>query len=186
MNKGDDANPQIRPRLVVAETEFQTTLTQEDASQTFSATPPYEALRFLVSCVMTPRKRRDQGHVLMFLDITRAHPYCAMRRNVWITLPPEDPRAGEAGVCARLQRSLYGLRDAGMNFELFTRETMSELGFGAGMWSPCVFQIEKLYVYADNEGQPATRLLVLRRLGEVHVGQERGRARGQPTRRTCL
>lgn len=48
-----------------------TTLTQEDVSQTFSATPPYEAMRFLVSCVMTPRDRWGEGHVLMFLDITR-------------------------------------------------------------------------------------------------------------------
>ena len=63
----------MRPRLAVAETKHRTTLSEEDTAQTFSATPPYEALRLFVSFVMSPRDKDEKSHVLMFVDITRAH-----------------------------------------------------------------------------------------------------------------
>ena len=43
-NKGDDANPFIRARLVAQETRRVSELTPEDASSTFAATPPLESL----------------------------------------------------------------------------------------------------------------------------------------------
>ena len=52
-------------------------LTEADNAQTFSASPPYEALRLRVSFVMSPRNHEEKSHVLMFIDITRAHPHCA-------------------------------------------------------------------------------------------------------------
>ena len=80
MNQGDTQRPEVRPRLAVAETKHRTTLSEEDNAQTYSATPPCEALRLLVSFVMSPRDTDEKSHVLMFIDITRAHPHCAMRR----------------------------------------------------------------------------------------------------------
>ena len=59
VNRGDDSNPNVRCRLCVAETKRRTTLDLGDPSQTFSATPPYEALRFLVSMVMSPRTKAE-------------------------------------------------------------------------------------------------------------------------------
>ena len=73
VNKGDAQRPEVRSRLAVAETKHRTTLSEEDNAQTFSATPPYEALRLLVSFVMSPRDTDEKSHVLMFIDITRAH-----------------------------------------------------------------------------------------------------------------
>ena len=91
VNKGDAQRPEVRSRLAVAETRHRTTLSEEDNAQTFSATPPYEALRLLVSFVMSPRDKDEKSHVLMFIDITRAHPHCTMRRQVWVQLPAEVP-----------------------------------------------------------------------------------------------
>ena len=131
-----------------------TTLSEEDNSQTFSATPPYEALWLLVSFVMSPRDTDQKNHVLMFVDITRAHPHCTMRRQVWVELPAEDPRSEEEGVCGLLLRSTYGLRDAGMNFEMLTRQVMDKLDFNCGLWTPCVLghreKNMQTYVYSDN------------------------------------
>ena len=60
VNKGDDAHPNVRCRLCVAETKGRTTLDLGDPTQTFSATPPYEALRFqVVSMVMSPRTKAE-------------------------------------------------------------------------------------------------------------------------------
>ena len=55
-----------------------------------------------------------------------------MRRRVWVELPPEDPRSSDPEMCARLLKSVYGLRDAGQKFELFTYEVMEGLDFEAG------------------------------------------------------
>ena len=41
---------EVRSRLTVAETKHRTTLTEADNAQTFSATAPYEALRF--ACIL--------------------------------------------------------------------------------------------------------------------------------------
>ena len=54
INKRDYARPNVRCRLCVAETKGRTTLDLGDPSQTFSAAPQYEALRFLVSMAMSP------------------------------------------------------------------------------------------------------------------------------------
>ena len=109
VNKGDTQRLEVRSRLTVAESKHTTTLTEADNAQTFSATPPYEALRLLVSFVMFLRNRKEKSHVLMFIDITRAHPHVSMRRQVWVQLPQEDPRSTEEAVCGLFLPSLYGL-----------------------------------------------------------------------------
>ena len=91
----------------------------------------------------------------MFLDITRAHPHCEMKRKLWAKLPPEDPRSSDPDACGLLIRCLYGCRDAGQNFELLVRETMEgKMGFVCGVWCPCIYRSSdgKLlaYIYGDN------------------------------------
>ena len=92
-NKGDDVRPDYRSRLVVQETRASGTIAAGDIAATFAATPPLEALRLLVSQVMTG----DPGSeiVLRFLDISRAHPHCPIHRKVYIRLPQEDPSSGD-------------------------------------------------------------------------------------------
>eukprot|EP00971_Amphidinium_carterae_P317227 6306678-Amphidinium_carterae.1 len=58
------------------ETRWNSTVT--DVAQTFSATPPFECLRMLLSMLMTPLDEGEQNHVMVFIDITRAHPHCRM------------------------------------------------------------------------------------------------------------
>ena len=65
INKGDNDNPNVRCRLTVQETKRQTTLDSSDIAATFAATPPYEALRFLFSCWMTPKSREEWDHVVV-------------------------------------------------------------------------------------------------------------------------
>lgn len=103
--------------------------------------------------VYGPTGVEDRNHRLMFWDITRAHPHCVMTRNVYVQLPQEDPRSGESDVCGLLKRSLYGLRDAGRNFELFMRTTMESLGFVARLWPPCIFVHDKddMQAYVDGD-----------------------------------
>ncbi|CAK0899647.1 unnamed protein product, partial [Prorocentrum cordatum] len=155
VNKGDDRKPNVRCRLRVAETRYRTSMDLGGPSQTFSATPPHEALRMLISFCCSPRNAEEDQHVLMFPDITRAHPHCEMKRKLWVKFPAEDPRSAGPSVCGLLVRCLHGCRDAGQNFELLVRETLEgKMGFSCGVWCPCIYRRGdgKLaaYVYGDN------------------------------------
>ena len=105
VNKGDRDRPNVRCRLTVQETRKQTSIDTSDTAATFAATPPYEALRFLLSCWMTPRTNEEWSHVVVFIDISRSHPHAPVRRDVWIK-SPEDPRANDPGICGKLVKSL--------------------------------------------------------------------------------
>ena len=104
--------------------------------------------------VMTPLSSDETDHVIMFIDISRAHPHCDLDRDLWIVRPEEDPRRGQPGVCGKLLRALYGSRDAGRQFELKVRSVMTLLDFSVGLFSPCIFKSEsrnlQAYVYGDN------------------------------------
>ena len=71
-----------------------TIIAVDDIGATSSATPPLECVRMLLSLAMTlPEGHRasacteDDDYVLMFLDISRAHPHCEINREVWTQLP---------------------------------------------------------------------------------------------------
>eukprot|EP00971_Amphidinium_carterae_P214768 4261942-Amphidinium_carterae.2 len=74
-----------------------------------TATPPYECLRMMISMLMTPKAEEEFAHRLLFIDITRAHPHCLMRRDLWVALPAEDPRSGEENLfskkCKKVRKS---------------------------------------------------------------------------------
>jgi len=161
INKGDDDHPKVRCRLVVQETKRQTTIDPENTAAVFSATPPYEALRLIISSLMSPRTPEEQEHVLTFIDISRAHPHAPMRRDLWIKLPAEDPRAHEPNICGKLLKCLYGSRDAGQSFELLVHDFMTSRGFQVGLFTPCTFYHRDkgltVYVYGDNFVVKGTR-----------------------------
>ena len=63
----------------------------------------------------------DNDIVIGFLDISRAHPHVEMKRELYTELPPEHLEYSRRKV-GRLCRHLYGVRDAGQNFELKVKE----------------------------------------------------------------
>eukprot|EP00971_Amphidinium_carterae_P349736 6491191-Amphidinium_carterae.1 len=117
VNKGSPEEPQVRCRLCVAETP-----------QTFSATPPYEALRFLISMCMTPT--------------------CPVERDHQKTLGAL--RKGSVGFFAVACMG-RAIRDVSSNFLL--EVMVDRLGFIAGLWSPCIYCHTGLnlqaYIYGD-------------------------------------
>jgi hypothetical protein len=87
-NKGDDLRPEIRCRLVAQETRSRSTIDVSDMAAVFSATPPLETIRAILSLAMTEASGTEQL-VIRFLDISRAHPHCPARRPVYVWLPLE-------------------------------------------------------------------------------------------------
>ena len=180
-NKGDRERPVLRSRLVVQETRRISTLGPEDAAAIFAATPPLEALRFVLSQAMTEqRDDRQMERVVAFLDISRAHLHSPIRREVFVKACREDHECPE-GHCWRLLKAMYGLRDAGACFDKRVEEIMEELGYRVGRFSPCLYYNVKSMVVVFRHGDD---FVVLGRradvkefaaqLGEKLIVKERG------------
>ena len=135
INKGNTLNPNYKSRLVAKE------IKRGASDDMFAATPPLEAKKSLFSMAMTQFAR---GHApgmrgtqkLLFIDVRRAYFYAPARRPVYVTLPDED---AEEGMCGRLNRSMYGTRDAAVNWEDKYSSHLESMGFIKGKSSPCTF-----------------------------------------------
>jgi hypothetical protein len=122
------------------ETKRRSTIAADDIISTFSATPPFEGLRILISWTMSCRTAIDPLNdiVLLVIDISRAHPHCIMTRVLHVALPEEcNPGPDE---CAILNRLMYGCRDANQGFELKVAEVMVDCNMIQGRFSPCVYK----------------------------------------------
>jgi len=67
--------------------------------------------------------------------VRRAYFHARARREVYVKLPAED---FEEGMCGRLNKAMYGTRDAAQNWEEEYTEFMREWGFVTGVSNPCV------------------------------------------------
>ena len=145
INKGDTSKPEYRSRLVGRELR----VWDPFMSGTFAATPPTEALRFMLSSFMTKPRTTDaaakptaissstavrsaqRNRVLIVLDVSRAHFHPPAEREVYIDLPREDSVPGMIG---RLKRTIYGTRDAASAWERFYTEAFKHIGFIEGVF----------------------------------------------------
>ncbi len=128
INKGDEARPNYRSRLVAK--EFRTNVNPE----LYAATPPSECLRMMLSKLAT-----DKNLELMYADVSRAYFYAKAVRSVYIDLPEEDRKDGEQMQCGKLKMSMYGTRDAAVNWAMEYAETLRKSGFDQGRANTCLF-----------------------------------------------
>ncbi len=133
INKGDDERVEIRSRLVARELKAQQQREGQTRDDVFSATPPHEGIRLLFSLAMTEDGVDDKK--MIFIDISRAHFHSPARREIYVALPPER---GRPGFCAKLQKSMYGTRDAAANFASMVMDTLRGMGFEIGVFNPCL------------------------------------------------
>ena len=129
INKGDSAAPNYRSRLVAKEFRG-----NEDRPEWFAATPPSECLKIMLSKLASNKKFK-----LMYADVSRAYFYAAAVRPVYVQLPDEDRLPGDEDKCGKLRVSMYGTRDAAMNWAAEYCATLIKAGFEQGKTSPCLF-----------------------------------------------
>ena len=128
INKGDEVNPNYRSRLVAK--EFKDDLKPE----LYAATPPSECLRMILSKLASQKDAR-----LLYADVSRAYFYAKAVRPVYVRLPSEDRESGDEGKCGKLRMSMYGTRDAALNWSMEYTSTLLASGFVQGKASPCLF-----------------------------------------------
>ena len=145
VNKGNDANPMYRSRLVARE------LRLPGQESIFAPAPPQEALRTVLSMAATDIKgahkhdRRAESEMrtqVGVIDISRAYFNAVKDPEVdptYAELPREDPGRAQ-GQCGLLRVRMYGTREAadGWHSEYFG--FLKELGFAMGDASACAFR----------------------------------------------
>ena len=129
-NKGTDAAPNYRARLVARE------IKRDNRLDLFSATPPLEAMKALISKCAHGQK---EGMRLAVVDVKRAYFYAPTRREIFIQIPVEDRYPGDEEMIGVLDFSLYGTRDAAQNWAHCYSQVLLAAGFTRGTASVCNF-----------------------------------------------
>ena len=146
--QGRHLRPKLRSRIVAQELRRKpshTGMPESHWADFFAAMPPLSAMKALLALATTARvpdmagklQPMPKDRVLMFLDIKKAH-FCApARRRILVELPDELGLSKD--YVGLLHRSLYGTRDAPLNWEMAIRDVMVQLGFQQGRSSPCLY-----------------------------------------------
>ena len=148
INKGDNLRPKLRSRIVAQELRRKpshTGMPESHWADFFAAMPPLSAMKALLALATTARvpdmagklQPMPKDRVLMFLDIKKAHFWAPARRRILVELPDELGLSKD--YVGLLHRSLYGTRDAPLNWEMAIRDVMVQLGFQQGRSSPCLY-----------------------------------------------
>jgi len=143
VNKGDASKMDVRARLVAQEVKYSSGVAGIDPSL-FSATPPLEALRALVS-----RSSSVRDHIIGQIDVKKAHLYGLATRRVSINLP-----AIAGGGVGFLLRTLYGTRDAASSWELAVEKALTAYSLVRGCSNPCLWHSKErnfaLLIHGDD------------------------------------
>ena len=94
----------------------------------FVATPPIEYIKYLVSRVASTQKSASPT-CLMVQDVKKAFFYAPSTRPIFVALPPEALGKDDVDCCGMLKKSLYGTRDAALNWSLEYTRVLLKLGF---------------------------------------------------------
>ena len=93
---------------------------------------------------------------LFFVDIRKAYFNGVPSRRLYARLPPELGRPRET--VARLDRCMYGTRDASQIWEACFTDALLEMRFVQGVASPCVFRHDGWGVHVVVHGDVFTAL----------------------------
>lgn len=134
INIGNSNRMELRSRFVVLETKASQNRAGVVRDDVFSATPPHEALRLLLSLAMTETGSGEECKVL-FIDISRAHSHSPARRTIYIELPAERRVEGRCGI---LRKSMHSTRYAAANFASLVMKVLGSLESDVGVYGPCL------------------------------------------------
>ena len=134
-DKGTPDVPRVRSRLVAQ--EFANSA--DPTGELFAPTPPLAATRWLISGAASRGLQGPGDWRLMLLDFKKAFLYADIERELFIELPDDDSRREGGKNIGRLNKAMYGTRDAPAAWSRLVRTMLSNLGFEPCRTSACVF-----------------------------------------------
>ena len=75
----------------------------------------------------------------LYADVSRAYFYAKAVRPVYMKLPAKDLEPGDEHRCGKLLMSMYGTRDAALNWATEYGDTLRAAGYVQGKGNPCLF-----------------------------------------------
>ena len=149
-NKGDEWCPEIRCRLVTKEVNKRNK-TEEESANFFASTPLLEAVKFLISEAMTKRVSRNNRPLkTSFIDVKKAHLCSEVLRELYVEHSPEADEP--PGIVWRLQRAMYGTRDAAAAWEREWTKTLNFVRSESGVSNPTLLHSEKMDAFTMVHG----------------------------------
>lgn len=187
MNKGDDVEPNHRPRLVARQ------IRHKGVEGIFAGTPPLEAVRTVISLAATGmgndweitwKANCPERTQILPIDISRAY-FCAKTdedMQTYVELPAEHPQHG--GKVGLLRQHMCGTLGAADGWQEEYSCTLVAMGFKQGLSNPCIFRHPEWKVACAVHGGcftitgPADKLVtvenLLRQRYELKVGGRLG------------
>ena len=120
VNKGAKEVPKVRSILVGQ--EFAHGQRRDDL---YAPTPPLAPARYLLSTCASWGKQGPGNHRILLLDIRKAFLYDKISKTVYIELPSEDPMFKGGNMVGKLDKALYGTRDAPAAWQAELEKTMT-------------------------------------------------------------
>ena len=134
----------------------------------FSATPSLETLRILLGVACQEDVFQVEDPMLITIaDVSRAHFYADVVRDVYVRLPSEDTKTKQPGVCGTLRKTMYGSLDAAQRWGEHYAQVVEKGGCTRGVASPCHFFHKDLETYILVHGDDF--FIVGRQEGREHV-----------------
>ena len=109
---------------------------EKDRDDLFSATPPLELIRYMLSRQAT-RRADGRERKTLYIDVKKAHVIAKCTQDVYVELPREAEVAEDE--CGKLIYWLYGCRPAARAWEEHYSALMESMGFKRLVTSPVAF-----------------------------------------------
>ena len=84
-------------------------------------------------------QNKVEPHRIIAIDVKRAYFYALAMRPLFVHIPKQDKEEGDEKIVAELNLSLYGTRDAAMNWAAVCTEFLISIGYVQGESWPCNF-----------------------------------------------
>ena len=110
----------------------------------FSPTPPLEAVKMMIA-KLAEVGGGDEANPwsVMHVDVSRAYFHAPCHKPTYIEIPEEDRGEHDHDKIGKLRVSLYGTREAQVNWEKTYVDVLIAAGFKRGVANPCAFYLKE-------------------------------------------
>ena len=130
IKRDENGNQKFKARLVA---RGDTQIEGENFFEVFSPTLRSESIRRLVAFAV------QTGCQIHHLDVQTAFLNAPLEEDVYIEIPEGFQQFGSRTKCLKANMSIYGLRQAGRNWNKFFKKKLIDMGYVQSAADPCIF-----------------------------------------------
>ena len=132
VNTGNANDQVVRCRLVCQEFNDGTS-----KDELFAGTPPLYVMKLILSVFASEANQLNKK--IMIMDAKSAFLYGSVKRDIYIELPSEGLHSRSGRIVGKLNKAMYGTRDAPQIWQEVVEAKMTGLGFRASILHPSIY-----------------------------------------------